>query len=65
MTLVSTPRQDLTASPCIGTCSTVSGDEICQGCLRTFDEVVQWQSLPESQKVLINQRILLEKSLNN
>ncbi|PIP79792.1 MAG: DUF1289 domain-containing protein [Gammaproteobacteria bacterium CG22_combo_CG10-13_8_21_14_all_40_8] len=50
-------------SPCIGTCSTAAGDDVCKGCLRTFDEVIQWHCLTDEEKIKINQRILKEKAL--
>ncbi len=46
-----------TASPCIGVCSTVLGDEICRGCGRSFDEVLNWHQFNDEQKRAINQRL--------
>ena len=40
---VNQPRNTLRPdSPCAGYCSTSHGDEICKGCGRTFDEVINW-----------------------
>jgi predicted Fe-S protein YdhL (DUF1289 family) len=40
------------SSPCIGFCSTTYGDDICRGCYRTIDEVLNWRqkSSQEQQK---------------
>jgi len=39
------PLQEISsASPCIGHCTTVLGDDVCRGCLRTFDEAMLWLS---------------------
>ncbi len=46
-----------TASPCIGVCSTVLGDEICRGCGRSFDEVLNWHQFSDEQKRAINRRL--------
>lgn len=44
-------------SPCIGFCSTVYGDDVCRGCNRYFEEVVQWQTLPDSARDASLQRV--------
>jgi len=44
-------------TPCIGICSTVYGDEICRGCQRTYQEVIQWNALSEEEKLKILKRI--------
>lgn len=46
-----------TASPCVGVCSVVLGDEICRGCGRTFQEVLEWNHYNDAQKREINQRL--------
>lgn len=51
-------QRDLTDSPCIGICSaTALGDEICRGCGRTFQEVIDWNTYSDDQKIAINQRL--------
>ena len=53
---------DLIDSPCIGICSaTALGDEICIGCGRTFQEVCQWNILPDEEKIAINRRLKKKK----
>ncbi len=49
----------LTASPCVGICSTTFGDEICFGCQRTYIEVITWNAMSDEEKNNINQRLLL------
>lgn len=55
------------ASPCIGHCTTVLGDEVCRSCLRTFDEITSWPTISDAERVRINQRvaILLTQQLND
>lgn len=45
------------ASPCIGHCTTVLGDEVCRSCLRSFDEIISWPTISDAQRIAINQRI--------
>jgi len=47
------------ASPCIGHCSTVLGDEVCRSCLRTFDEITRWVEMSDDQRRAVNQRIAI------
>lgn len=44
-------------SPCIGFCSTVYGDDVCRGCNRYFEEVVQWSTLPQTVQEQALERI--------
>ena len=44
-------------TPCIGICSTVYGDDICRGCQRTFQEVIDWNGLDLSQRQVIWDRL--------
>jgi len=44
-------------TPCVGICSTVYGDEICIGCMRTYKEVINWNvGLDEDEKQSIIDR---------
>ena len=45
------------STPCIGVCSTIYGDDICRGCHRFFDEIINWNALDEDKKSAINNRI--------
>ncbi|WP_251359842.1 DUF1289 domain-containing protein [Kangiella sp. TOML190] len=55
-----TRKRKPTDSPCIGTCSTVLGDEVCRGCGRTFEEVLNWHTFSDDEKKAINLRLKLE-----
>jgi predicted Fe-S protein YdhL (DUF1289 family) len=44
-------------SPCAGYCSTSHGDEICKGCGRTFDEVINWIIYDDAEKDAIWARL--------
>jgi predicted Fe-S protein YdhL (DUF1289 family) len=37
----------------------VLGDEVCRGCLRTFDEVTRWLEMNEEERRAVNRRIAL------
>lgn len=48
-------EKDLTDSPCVGICSTTNlGDEICIGCHRTAQQVIDWNSYTDAEKIAIN-----------
>lgn len=46
-----------TATPCIGICSTIYGDDVCRGCKRTYQEVIDWNGYSPRQKADILQRL--------
>ncbi|MES2946299.1 MAG: DUF3717 domain-containing protein [Pseudomonadota bacterium] len=47
-------------TPCIASCSTSQGDEMCKGCGRTFEEVQHWPSMTASEKRQTWRRITLD-----
>ena len=52
-------------SPCIGVCkleAADSGNDVCQGCHRTLDEIVQWRSMSDEQRETIINRVLANLS---
>ncbi|MNR79871.1 hypothetical protein D3C72_105820 [compost metagenome] len=52
------PRDTLRPdSPCAGYCSTSHGDEICKGCGRTFDEVINWIIYDDAEKAAVWARL--------
>lgn len=52
------PRNSLRPdSPCAGYCSTSHGDEVCKGCGRTFDEVINWIIYDDAEKAAIWARL--------
>jgi predicted Fe-S protein YdhL (DUF1289 family) len=51
-------ERDLTDSPCVGICSSTNvGDAICIGCGRTAEEVIEWNSYTDEQRIIINKRL--------
>ncbi len=54
-------------TPCIGLCSTVYGDDICRGCQRTFQEVIDWNGLGLLERQMIWDRLnsQAQEDLNN
>ena len=43
-------RGDEVASPCIDVCRMDRRTGLCEGCLRTIDEIAAWGALTESMK---------------
>ncbi len=39
-----------TSTPCIGICSTIYGDEVCRGCKRSYQEIIDWNGYQDNQK---------------
>lgn len=37
-------------NPCVGVCSTTTGDEVCRGCGRTVFEIREWMSYSDTIK---------------
>jgi predicted Fe-S protein YdhL (DUF1289 family) len=51
-------EREIHDTPCIGKCSTTNlGDDICVGCGRTAEEVIEWNGYSRAQKTSINQRL--------
>jgi predicted Fe-S protein YdhL (DUF1289 family) len=46
-----------TATPCVGICSTIYGDNICRGCKRTYTEVIDWNGYADTQKTELLSRL--------
>ena len=44
-------------TPCIGVCSTVFGDEVCRGCKRFQNEIIEWNSFNDSEKTSVLNRL--------
>ena len=42
-----------TETPCVGICSTIYGDHICRGCFRHYQDVIDWNTYPDSKKLEI------------
>ncbi len=54
---MSSTDNKLVLSPCIGQCSTTLGDDVCNGCGRTFFEVCNWNRFTNEQKIAVNERL--------
>jgi uncharacterized protein len=46
---MSFPASKATLSPCIGICR-LGVDGLCEGCLRTGDEIASWMSLSDAER---------------
>lgn len=44
-------------SPCIGVC-TMRADGLCQGCLRTVDEIAAWSRLSDAARLHLMETLL-------
>ncbi len=44
-------------TPCIGVCSTIYGDEVCLGCKRFYDEIINWNGYDTEKKSSIFSRL--------
>ncbi|MCX7122458.1 MAG: DUF1289 domain-containing protein [Gammaproteobacteria bacterium] len=47
----------MTETPCIGICSTIYGDEICRGCFRHYQDVIDWNTFDSPKKIEILQML--------
>lgn len=46
-----------TETPCIGICSTIYGDEVCRGCKRFYQEIIDWNGFSDKSKIAILARL--------
>jgi|GEM_PF-1220430 len=44
------PSPDYSASPCINVCVMNAASGLCDGCLRTLDEIAAWSCASDEQK---------------
>jgi len=45
------------ASPCINVCRMDAASGLCEGCLRTIDEIVAWGTMADDDKRAVWQRL--------
>jgi predicted Fe-S protein YdhL (DUF1289 family) len=45
-----TPVVDSVASPCNSVCRMDARTDLCEGCLRTIDEIVAWSTMNDDEK---------------
>jgi hypothetical protein len=57
---------DEVPSPCVSICRMDADTELCEGCLRTLDEIAAWGRMSDGEKkgvwMLIAQRLEQEKA---
>lgn len=49
--------KDIKNTPCVGICSTVYGDQVCRGCMRFYDEVIDWNRFDYQKKESVYKRL--------
>jgi predicted Fe-S protein YdhL (DUF1289 family) len=54
---MSTARADEVVSPCINVCRMNPDTGLCEGCLRTLDEVAAWSAMSADEKRAVLARI--------
>ena len=50
-------------SPCINLCKMVPATGLCEGCMRTIDEIIGWSSASDESKRAIWQEIRRREAL--
>jgi predicted Fe-S protein YdhL (DUF1289 family) len=40
-------------SPCLSVCRMNAGSALCDGCMRTIDEIAAWGRMPASQRLAV------------
>lgn len=51
---------DLPLTPCTGVCR-LDARGLCEGCLRTGDEIARWRTLDDAQKLWIMDHVLPQR----
>lgn len=51
------PPSQPVPSPCVSICRMDAASGLCEGCLRTLDEIAAWGALPEPDKRAVWARI--------
>jgi len=54
---MSFPMSNAILSPCIGICR-LGTDGLCEGCLRTGDEIARWMSLSDAERTHLMRDVL-------
>jgi predicted Fe-S protein YdhL (DUF1289 family) len=50
------PEERDVPSPCINVCKMSPGSGLCEGCLRTLDEIAAWSTMsPEEKRAVLAQ----------
>ncbi|MDQ7817677.1 MAG: DUF1289 domain-containing protein [Melioribacteraceae bacterium] len=56
--------EDTVHSPCTNQCFVPPGTNLCTGCYRTIQEIIDWLNLTDDGKVEILKRIDYRKKVN-
>jgi hypothetical protein len=51
------------ASPCVSVCRMNAGTGLCEGCLRTIDEIAGWSSFDDGTRLSVLQAIEARRAL--
>ncbi len=54
---MSLPTARAVLSPCIGICS-VDARGVCEGCLRTLDEIARWSTMGDAERLRVMDVVL-------
>ena len=54
---MSAVQADEIASPCINVCRMNPGTGLCEGCLRTLDEIAAWSAMSPDEKRAVLARL--------
>lgn len=54
-----------TASPCNGICIMDEDTELCVGCLRTSDEIANWEDYSDEQRAEVMRKITQREAEGN
>lgn len=49
-------------SPCINVCRMDPATSLCEGCLRTLDEITAWGRAPDTYKLQVLERVAQRRS---
>lgn len=63
VTNIHSDKLDIRQSPCIGYCSTSIGDDVCFGCHRFANEIINWNRYSDSEQQSVLKRINTFKTL--
>jgi predicted Fe-S protein YdhL (DUF1289 family) len=62
MNRAAAPRQAEVASPCTDVCKMNPASGLCEGCLRTLEEIAAWSSMTSEEKRRVLARLPVRKT---
>jgi uncharacterized protein len=54
-------RSDVAESPCVGVCHLRAGTRLCDGCLRTVEEITEWSAATNARRLEILASVSIRK----